>query len=354
MAPEVFGISRTLGALFLSFRREAGSIRMRDFFGRELNYVRISVTDRCNYRCRYCMPREGVEWIPHGRIMSYEDIFFLIRALRGLGVGKVRFTGGEPLVRKGMIPFLAKVCAEYPDLHIALTTNGSTLFRHAGELVRMGLSAINISLDTVAPEKFFDMTRGGSLTEVLTGIDALLDAGALDAGMTVRMNAVVMRDFNAGETGNLIDFARSKNIVLRFIEFMPMDQNVWSGERFVPFREILDGLPDAAVWKPENTERNALAGPARYYVNANTGQRVGIISAVSQHFCALCNRLRITATGEARACLFSNSQVSILEALRSRDGAALQEGLFRAAGLKPEVGVTSGFSEWRSMSKIGG
>lgn len=333
--------------------REAG-MHLKDFFGRELNYVRISVTDRCNYRCRYCMPEEGVEWIPHDRIMSYEDIFFLIRVLHDLGVGKVRFTGGEPLVRKGMVPFLAKVCATLPGLRTALTTNGSTLSRYAADLVRMRLSAVNISLDTLNAEKFAAMTRGGSPGEVLDGIDALLGAGALEAGMSVKMNAVLIRGFNDGDAKALIDFAGSRGIVLRFIEFMPLDRNVWSEGSFVPFREVLDKLPDASMWRPETENPGRFAGPARYYVHSLTGQRIGVITAVSQHFCASCNRLRVTATGEVRACLFSNEQIPILEALRSRDVAVLQKRLLEAVASKPAVGMLLNRDEPRSMSKIGG
>ncbi len=325
---------------------------MKDLFGRELNYVRISVTDRCNYRCCYCMPREGVEWIPHGRIMSYEDIFFLVGVLWKLGVKKVRFTGGEPLVRKGMIPFLEKVRASFPELRVALTTNGSTLVKDASCLALMRLSGINVSLDTLEAEKFSAMTRGASLRNVLDGIEALLSAGAEN----VKMNAVLIRGFNDGEVGFLLDYARGKGIVLRFIEFMPLDQSVWSQKSFVPFQEVLTALPDASDWREERTEaeRETLSGPARYYVHDGTGQRVGVISAVSQHFCMSCNRLRVTSVGEVRSCLFSNVQVSIREALRARDEAAVREKFFEAAALKPEVGMTLNRDEQRQMFKIGG
>ncbi len=333
--------------------REAGK-HLRDFCGRELNYVRISVTDRCNYRCRYCMPEGGVEWIPHDRIMSYEDIFFLIRVLRDLGVGKVRFTGGEPLVRKGMVSFLARVRAAFPDLRTALTTNGSTLSRHAADLVRIGLSAVNVSLDTLDSGKFAVMTRGGSPGDVLAGIDALLEAGALQTDMSVKMNAVLIRGFNDGDAKALIDFAGSRGIVLRFIEFMPLDRNVWSEDAFIPFHEVLNNLPDASQWKAEAGRPGRLAGPARYFVHRLTGQRIGVITAVSQHFCASCNRLRVTATGEVRACLFSNDQVPILDVLRARDAAALHERLLKAVASKPAIGMRLNRDEPRSMSKIGG
>jgi cyclic pyranopterin phosphate synthase len=325
-----------------------------DRFDRKLNYARISVTDRCNYRCRYCMPEDGVRWVPHDCIMTFEDIFFLIRVLRDLGVGKVRFTGGEPLVRRGMLSFLSNICAAFPELRVALTTNGSTLLRCASKLVQTGLSSINISLDTLCPEKFARMTRGASLRDVLEGLGALLDAGALDAGMNVKINTVLLRGFNDGEAEELINFARRSGIVLRFIEFMPLDRSLWSEESFVPFHEVLNALPNASAWRPEPSGTPAFAGPARYYFNAATGQRIGVITAVSRHFCASCNRLRVTSTGELRTCLFSNGQVSIFDTLRARDEAVLRERLFEAAALKPESGMIPDRSERCRMSAIGG
>jgi cyclic pyranopterin phosphate synthase len=300
------------------------------------------------------MPESGVERVPHEKIMTFEDVFFLIRVLRDLGVGKARFTGGEPLVRRGLVPFLSSLCASFPGLRVALTTNGSMLSACAPELVRMGLSSINVSLDTLDPEKFAAMTRGASLKGVLDGIDALLDAGALSAGMSVKMNVVLIRGFNDKDAGRLIDFAGERGILLRFIEFMPLDRSVWSGESFVPFREVLNALPDASEWRSEASGPVEFAGPARYCVNGNTGQRIGVITAVSQHFCASCNRLRVTSTGEVRVCLFSNEQVSIFDALRARDEGALRERLFEAAVLKPEAGMLLNRDEERRMSLIGG
>jgi cyclic pyranopterin phosphate synthase len=300
------------------------------------------------------MPESGVEWIPHDQILTFEDIFFLLRALRDLGIGKVRFTGGEPFVRRGMVSFLSGVRASFPELRAAVTTNGSMLSAHARELVRMGLSSINVSLDTLDPEKFAAMTRGASLMPVLEGIDALLDAGALSADMSVKINAVLIRGFNDEDAGRLIDFAGERGILLRFIEFMPLDRSIWTGDSFVSFREVLDSLPGVSEWRPEVSRPADFAGPARYYVNGVTGQRIGVISAVSQHFCASCNRLRVTSTGDVRVCLFSNEQISIFESLRARDETALRERLFEAALLKPEAGMILNRNEERRMSMIGG
>lgn len=324
-----------------------------DAFARNLNYVRISVTDRCNYRCRYCMPESGVEWIAHDKILSYEDIFFLIEILKSSGVKKIRFTGGEPLVRKGIIPFLEKVSAAYPELQIALTTNGLSLERHAERLSLMGLSSINVSLDTLNPRKYAFMTRGGVLQGVLNGLEALAAFRKNCVDTELKMNAVLIRSFNDDEADGLIEYARRKGMLLRFIEFMPLDDGVWREESFIPFCEVLSGLTNSERWRPDNRGGDNSAGPARYYVNEVTGQRLGIISAVSQHFCSFCNRLRITSTGEARSCLFSGTQIPLADALRGRDQEEVSKRLCRAALLKPEVGMSSHRDQGR-MYKIGG
>ncbi|MCL2010301.1 MAG: radical SAM protein, partial [Synergistaceae bacterium] len=263
---------------------------MKDFFGRELSYARISVTDRCNYRCRYCMPEDGIKWIPHDRILSYEEIFFLIGILCDLGVEKIRFTGGEPLIRKGMIRFLEKVAASFPGLRIALTTNGSTLAQYAPSLARMGLECVNVSLDTLDAEKFSVMTRGASLEPVLDGIDALtslVSQTETEVKIKIKINSVLIRGFNDDSMiEQLADFAFKKGILLRFIEFMPFHSSLWSAEMFTPFPEALARLPGCAGrWTKDQTGAESPAGPARYYVNTATGQRIGVISAVSGHFC---------------------------------------------------------------------
>jgi len=283
--------------------------------------------------------------------MSYEEILFLVGILCDLGVKKVRFTGGEPMIRKGMIQFLEKVTASFPSLAVTLTTNGSTLTRDAPLLARISLTSINISLDTLDGEKFFAMTRGAELQPVLDGIDILTSLISHDT--EVKVNAVLIRGFNDGDmVERLADFAYNKNILLRFIEFMPLDSSLWSADMYVPFSDVLKRLVCGGSWAEDQAERVASAGPARYYVNAVTGQRIGVISAVSQHFCGSCNRLRITSTGDVRPCLFDNRQVSIAEALRSHEGEKLRELLLTAAARKPKSGVTR--REKTNMHSIGG
>ena len=218
-----------------------------DGFGRRLNYVRISVTDRCNFRCTYCMPEEGVACLSHRDILRYEDIAFLCKAFADLGVGKFRFTGGEPLVRKGLVPFLQEFHREMPHIKTALTTNGSLLEEYAGELSRAGLHSLNISLDTLDPEKFRQITRIGDIGRVLAGIDAARRAGLKN----IKLNAVLIRGFNDGEVERLLEFAEEHGLLLRLIEFMPHEDDVWTKDAFISGEEILSMLPGGR-WIKEN------------------------------------------------------------------------------------------------------
>ena len=333
-----------------------GSI-IKDPFGRILDYVRISVTDRCNFRCTYCMPEDGVEWIPHEKVMSYEDIHFLIGLLRELGVRRIRFTGGEPFVRKGFPAFLESVRVAHPDLMVAVTTNGSLVEPWAKKIAALGLDSINISLDTLNPEKFRGTTRRGNLAKVLAGLDALRDKGV----HPIKLNTVVMDGFNFDEISSLTAFARSKGAIQRFIEFMPLDGDVWSKAKFVPAEKILSALPDSENWKELHGPSGGgkAAGPARYYQHGATGQKVGIISAVSDHFCDFCNRLRVTSLGVIRPCLFGNFGVPLLDHLRAKNGAAAKDAIMAAVARKPgrgETDIPEGevFKEVRHMSQIGG
>ncbi|MBN1333791.1 MAG: radical SAM protein, partial [Synergistales bacterium] len=202
--------------------------RITDRFGRTLNYVRISVTDRCNFRCRYCMPLEGIPWNPHEKIMKYEDIIFLIEVLVEMGVKKVRFTGGEPLVRKGFSSFLVDLRNHFPELILALTTNGSSLSAHKENLLASNLDSLNISLDTLDQAKFSYITRTGTLEDVLQGISLFSDMERPE----LKINTVLLKGFNDEEITELIKFCHSNRAILRLIEFMPLDE-VWSEQSFI-------------------------------------------------------------------------------------------------------------------------
>ncbi len=327
---------------------------LKGSFNRRLDYVRISITDRCNYRCRYCMPEDGISWLGHDEILRYEEILALCRLLHEMGVRKVRLTGGEPMVRKGLTDFLRLLVGEIPSLHVALTTNGSFLLQSAEDLSKIPLCGLNVSLDSMDPGKFRSLTRLGSLEEVLQGIIAFRSRSRIP----IKINTVLMRGFNEEEVPALLEFARSCDAVLRLIEFMPLDDSVWTRDRFISADEIVAGLPDADKWIPDvfgkkNPNHGVPQGPARTLVHTGTGQRLGIIAVVSHHFCETCNRLRITASGELRSCLFSEKGVSLMEPLRRGDLETVRELILAEAGRKPKCWRDAAASS-RHMSRIGG
>jgi len=325
--------------------------KLIDQYGRMLSYLRISITDRCNFRCRYCMPAEGVRWIPHEKIMTFEDIEFLVGAMMPLGVRKVRFTGGEPFVRKGFVGFLKGIGSRHKTLKTAVTTNGSMLAQTAKDLVESGVSGVNVSLDTLDRDKFRFITRTDTFDDVMEGIKVFAETTTIP----LKINTVLINGFNDGETENLIRFAREHRAVLRFIEFMPLDGDVWAEDRFIPAATIFRNLPGGAgVWRelPGGSGHDH-DGPATYYQNRDTGQRIGVIAAVSHHFCDRCNRLRITATGEMRTCLFSSEGTNLLPLIRERDTEKLQKTILEAAFRKPK-NWTAMENTVRHMSQIGG
>lgn len=329
---------------------------IEDSFGRILDYVRISVTDRCNFRCVYCMPEEGVEWIPHERILTYEDILFLCDALVSMGVKRIRFTGGEPFVRKGFVSFLEEVRRTFPELRLAVTTNGSLLAEWAEKIALLGLDSLNVSLDTLDEDKFRRTTKTDKLCSVIKGIDSVL----LAKGPPLKINAVIMRGFNDDEIPALLRFASERGALMRLIEFMPLDGDVWSAGQFVSAGDMLNMLPDRPLWRSLPGRPGDSCGPSRYYENEKTGQRIGIISAVSDHFCGYCNRLRISSVGEVLPCLFSSSGYSLREALKNRDRDGTRHIILKAAASKPRGGEISlpgtegRTGEERHMSRIGG
>ncbi|MCF7934816.1 MAG: GTP 3',8-cyclase MoaA [Synergistales bacterium] len=321
-----------------------------DTHGRQLNYMRVSVTDRCNFRCRYCMPEEGIPWIAHDEILSYEELLSLFSIFWEMGIRKIRLTGGEPLVRKGLFSFIKTLHDCLPRMKVVLTTNGSLIEPHIREIRQSSLAGINVSMDTLDPERFHHMTRIGRLENVRRGIDAL----AHHADIPLKLNTVLIRGFNDGEVEDLIDFASEHRAVLRLIEFMPLDESVWNRERFISSDEIFTRLPQQDQWK-RLPGKDKTAGPAVYYQNSRTGQRLGIIAAVSHHFCATCNRLRLTATGELRTCLFSETGAPLRELLRKGDHQAVRRRIESAVKEKPiDWRESAGERNNSHMSRIGG
>ena len=321
-----------------------------DAQGRKINYLRLSVTDRCNMRCRYCMPPRGVDKLQHDEILSYEQLYRLTRAAVALGVEKVRVTGGEPLVRKGILGFLRRLGQMEGLRQLVLTSNGLQLAEMAAELKEAGVRRLNISLDSLRPEVFARITRNDGLARVLAGIEA-----AEQVGLPLKLNMVVMRGVNEAE---LVDFAAltlEKNCSVRFIEYMPaIREENWQALA-MPGDEILSRIGERFDFTP--LVRGELAGPAREYQIDGARGSIGVITALSGHFCADCNRIRITASGKLRSCLFADGEYDLVPLLTDEDERALQDRLRELVLAKP---VRHGMQENEvqhqafAMASIGG
>ena len=283
-----------------------------DCHGRFHTELRISVTDRCNLRCYYCMPAEGVECYPHDEVLTYEEIERFVRVAAKLGVRKLRLTGGEPLVRKGVVRLVEKLAAVPGIDDLALTTNGVLLGKFSDALRAAGLRRLNVSLDTLDPERFHRITRREELPRVLDGIAAACRAGFTE----IRLNALAIRDLTEDEIVPLAHFARQHDLQLRFIEFMPADADKqWSSDRVLPGEEILRILGEA-IGPLEPVAHNGSPRPASRYRFVDGGGQIGLIRSVTRPFCGDCTRLRLTADGKVRNCLFSTEQWDARNVLR--------------------------------------
>lgn len=328
---------------------------MKDDFGRSIDYLRISLTDRCNFRCNYCMPEEGVRMLSHNDILSYEEILQIVSIAGTLGISKIRLTGGEPLVRKGIFEFVSKLKAIEQIESISMTTNGFLLGECAKDLKDSGIDRVNISLDTLESSRFQVITRRDGLKNVLNGIDAALAAGL----NPVKINTVIMRGVNDDEIIPMIRFASEKGLVLRFIEQMPF--NHAGKETFMAASEIM-AVIEREFGKPEPFREESLLhfkgfGPSELFHFGKSGPIAGFISPVSNHFCNRCNRMRLTADGKLKPCLLSDEEIDLRTALRNGSPRRELEGIVRyAIERKPERHRLneSGFESIRGMSKIGG
>lgn len=282
-------------------------VPVKDSYGREINYLRISLTDRCNYRCKYCMPEEGINKIPHDEIISYEDIVKVVRAASELGIEKIRFTGGEPLTRKDL-PTLVEMIGDIEGItELTMTTNGSLLDDLAVDLSRAGLDRVNVSLDAVDPGVFADITRVGNLQDVIDGIEAAKRAGL----SPVKLNTVVVKELNELEILPLIDFSVKNGLVLRFIELMPMGEAATGDLEGLPLNEIKEIVERKWNLAPVDGPRGN--GPATYYRARNQEREgtLGFIFAMSDRFCEDCNRLRLTSRGTVRPCLARDEEYDL-------------------------------------------
>ena len=275
-----------------------------DSHGRRINYLRLSVTDRCNLRCTYCMPPQGVEKLSCEDVLRYEELLELAAAAVRVGIEKIRVTGGEPLVRKGLADFLAQL-ARLPGLNqLVLTTNGIFLAEQAAALRAAGVQRLNISLDSLHPETFAGITRGGDLGRVLAGI-----AAAEALGFPIKINMVVMRGINDAEVADFAALTVARPITVRFIEYMPAARVEDYRSLLVPGDEVLAAI--ARRFPLETAGRGELCGPARNFRIAGAAGSLGVITPLSGHFCGDCNRIRVTSTGFARSCLFGDGAVDL-------------------------------------------
>ena len=321
-----------------------------DSFGRVHRDLRISVTDRCNFRCTYCMPAEGLDWVPRDDLLTFEEITRVARIMvERYGVNGIRLTGGEPTVRANLAVLVAMLADLGVDL--AMTTNGVSLPLLAGDLRAAGLRRVNISCDSLQADRFEDLTRRDSLERVLQGIDSAIEAG-FDP---VKVNCVVMRGVNDDEIGDFVRFGRRKGVEVRFIEFMPLDADgIWTNDLVVPVEEILARVEAAAAVVP--VERTS--APASRYRFADGSGSLGIVASVSDSFCATCDRVRITADGQFRNCLFSVDETDIRALLRSgADDDAVAAALAQSVASKwagHQINRVHFIKPRRSMSQIGG
>jgi GTP 3',8-cyclase len=284
---------------------------IKDNNGRIINYLRLSITDRCNLRCIYCMPEEGFGFIPHDEILTYEEMLHIVRLCALQGIRKVRLTGGEPLVRKGIISFIERLHRIDGLEEITLTTNGVLLKDFARPLLENGIRRINVSMDTLKPEKFRLITGRDCFNQVWEGIEEAEKVGL----NPIKINIVAMKGMNDDE---ILDFARltyKKPYHVRFIEIMPVgDKNPWSDERFLSVENILRRIECIGPLRPVNSK--SLDGPSSRYTLEGAKGEIGFIGALSNHFCKNCNRLRMTADGNLRGCLFSDHETKIKTPIR--------------------------------------
>jgi cyclic pyranopterin phosphate synthase len=324
-----------------------------DGHGRRISDLRVSVTDRCNFRCQYCMPADGLPWLERSALLTFEEIERLVRVFASLGVDELRLTGGEPLVRRDF-PRLVEMLARIEGLRdISVTTNGYLLERDAEALVAAGIDRVNVSIDSLQRDRFFHITRRDSLPQVLRGLDALASHPEVHP---IKVNAVAMRDFTEQEAIPFAEFARSTAFQVRFIEFMPLDaDHAWSADQVLTGEELRAMIH--AVYPLEELPREPSA-TARVFRFADGAGEIGFINPVSEPFCSDCNRIRLTAEGKLRTCLFSMTETDLRDPLRAGASDAELETLIRDAvwrkELKHHVGEPGFRQPPRTMSAIGG
>jgi cyclic pyranopterin phosphate synthase len=326
---------------------------LRDSWGREIKSLRVSVTDKCNFRCRYCMPAEGLEWLERDELLTFEEIARLVRVLARMGVDEVRLTGGEPLVRRDL-PTLVGMLAQTPGVRdLSLTTNGVLLDRFAAPLVEAGLRRLNVSLDSLSHIRFAEITRRDALDRVLAGLE---EAERYPELRPIKVNCVAIKGFTEEEVPALAELARRKPYVVRFIEFMPLDADqAWRGDDVLTGGEIRALIEEH--WPLEEVPAKPSSTARRFRFVDGAGE-IGFVNPVSEPFCSTCDRIRLTADGQLRTCLFSRREWDLKTPLRDGSADERLEQLIRFAiahkELKHKINDPGFVRASRSMSQIGG
>ncbi len=319
--------------------------RLIDKFGREIYYLRISVTDRCNYRCIYCMPKDGINWKPMNEILSFEEITDFVKVAASLGIRKIKLTGGEPLVRKGVQDLIAMLKSIDGIEEVSLTTNGSLLKRFGRQLKASGLDRVTVSIDTLKRDKFRVITRLGNLDDVIAGVETLNELGFKKS----KINTVVMKGINDDEIVDLVDFAKRVGFDIRFIELMPTDLvNDWKAH-FISIEEMRKKIEEKYVLEPSDKRTN---GPAVYFRLDNV--YVGFITPLSHAFCSVCNRIRLTSDGFILPCLGHPDRVDVKGVLRINDLEKVKELIRYSVKIKPKEHSLLCESIHSSMASVGG
>ncbi len=326
---------------------------MQDQFGRQIEYLRISVTDRCNLRCTYCMPEEGLDWIPKPEMLSYEEIAEIVAQMSELGLSRVRLTGGEPLIRRDLAE-LVELIAAVPGIEdISLSTNAILLPRFADDLKRAGVDRVNISLDTLDRERFEEIARRpvDRFDETMTGIESAEAAGF----EPIKVNCVVMRGLNDHEVVDFAEITRERPWHVRFIELMPVGRNLHLNDRFISADEVLGRIRAIDDLAPDDGPQGN--GPAVYYRFPGGRGTVGVITPLSHNYCERCNRMRLTADGKLRTCLFGDHEIDLKGPLR--ETGRIEDAVAEALAGKPkrhylELGTAEGSGGLAALSQVGG
>ncbi|MEG0156299.1 MAG: GTP 3',8-cyclase MoaA [Anaerovoracaceae bacterium] len=317
---------------------------MIDNYGRNINYLRISLTELCNLRCKYCMPEEGVPKKNHREMMTREEIFSAVSAAAELGINKIRLTGGEPLVKHGIVDLCAGVAAIPGITEVCMTTNGTLLSGFAKELKAAGVSRLNISLDTLDPDKYNDITRLGKLSDALEGIEAAMEAGF----GRIKINVVLAKGFNDDEIADFVQLTKDRDIEVRFIELMPIGDGIgFNRDQFISAEEVLRRVPQLVSLDKED-------GVAKLYALPGGKGRVGLIRPISCEFCAGCNKIRLTADGKLKPCLHSDQEIHLKGLSKEEMRQTIKAAILDKPENREELDKINPSRAGRDMNQIGG